>query len=208
MPTLATEAAPDSIAATGKDGGMFDEFVVTGVRDETALRHLPMTVSVVSRQTLEESGEVSVLPVLNAQVPGFFSASRGVMGYGVSSGAAGQMSIRGIGGPAQAGLPTTGVLVLIDGNPQYMGLMGHPIADAYSTMTTEKVEVLRTPASVLYGSNAMGGVVNIITRQSKEDYCKPASISRGAYQNCACKGRDRLFYIPPENLNTTFLGGI
>jgi len=39
MPTLATEAAPDSIAATGKDGGTFDEFVVTGVRDETALRH-------------------------------------------------------------------------------------------------------------------------------------------------------------------------
>ena len=155
MPTLATETAPDSIATTGKDGGMFDEFVVTGVRDETALRHLPMTVSVVSRQTLEESGEVSVLPVLNAQVPGFFSASRGVMGYGVSSGAAGQMSIRGIGGPAQAGLPTTGVLVLIDGNPQYMGLMGHPIADAYSTMTTEK--------------NTMGGVVNIITRQSKAD---------------------------------------
>lgn len=163
----ATESAADSLR--GKDGGTFDEFVVTGVRDETALRHLPMTVSVVSRQTLEESGEVSVLPVLNSQVPGFFSASRGVMGYGVSSGAAGQMSIRGIGGPAQSGLPTTGVLVLIDGNPQYMGLMGHPIADAYSTMTTEKVEVLRTPASVLYGSNAMGGVVNIITRQSKED---------------------------------------
>lgn len=163
----ATESAADSLR--GKDGGTFDEFVVTGVRDETALRHLPMTVSVVSRQTLEESGEVSVLPVLNSQVPGFFSASRGVMGYGVSSGAAGQMSIRGIGGPAQAGLPTTGVLVLIDGNPQYMGLMGHPIADAYSTMTTEKVEVLRTPASVLYGSNAMGGVVNIITRQSKAD---------------------------------------
>lgn len=162
----------NSIVATGKDGGMFDEFVVTGVRDETTLRHLPMTVSVVSRQTLEESGEISILPVLNTQVPGFFSSSRGTMGYGVSTGAAGQMSIRGIGGPAQAGLPTTGVLVLIDGSPQYMGLMGHPIADAYSTMTAEKVEVLRTPASVLYGSNAMGGVVNIITRKINEDDVK------------------------------------
>lgn len=162
----------DSIAATGKDGGMFDEFVVTGARDETTLRHLPITVSVVSRRTLEESGEISILPVLNTQVPGFFSSSRGTMGYGVSTGAAGQMSIRGIGGPAQSGLPTTGVLVLIDGSPQYMGLMGHPIADAYSTMTAEKVEVLRTPASVLYGSNAMGGVVNIITRKITEDGVK------------------------------------
>lgn len=45
MPTLATETAPDSIATTGKDGGTFDEFVVTGVRDETALRHWrPCTV--------------------------------------------------------------------------------------------------------------------------------------------------------------------
>ena len=45
-----------------------------------------------------------------------------------------------------------GLLVLIDGHPQYMGLMGHPIADAYQSMMAEKVEVLRGPASVLYGS--------------------------------------------------------
>ena len=90
-----------------------------------------MTVSVVGRPQLEASQQTSVLPVLNSQVPGFFSTSRGVMGYGVATGASGQMSLRGIGGPAQAGLPTTGLLVLIDGHPQYMGLMGHPIADAY-----------------------------------------------------------------------------
>ena len=43
--------------------------------------------------------------------------------------------------------------------------MGHPIADAYQSMMAERVEVLRGPASVLYGSNAMGGVINIVTRQ-------------------------------------------
>ena len=86
------------------------------------------------------------------------------MGYGVSGGAAGGMSLRGIGGS-----PTAGLLVLIDGHPQYMGLMGHPIADAYQSMMAEKVEVLRGPASVLYGSNAMGGVINIVTRKQQED---------------------------------------
>ena len=162
-------------AQTGKDSTKvarsyaINEVVVTGTRSETDVRHLPMTVSVVGRPQLEASQQTSVLPVLNSQVPGFFSTSRGVMGYGVATGASGQMSLRGIGGPAQAGLPTTGLLVLIDGHPQYMGLMGHPIADAYQTMMAERVEVLRGPASVLYGSNAMGGVINIVTRKMQED---------------------------------------
>ncbi|HAY30758.1 TonB-dependent receptor plug domain-containing protein, partial [Alistipes sp.] len=43
-----------------------------------------------------------------------------------------------------------------------MGLMGHPLADSYQSMNAERVEVVRGPASILYGSNAMGGVVNII----------------------------------------------
>lgn len=82
------------------------------------------------------------------------------------------MSLRGIGGPAQSGVPTTGMLVLIDGHPQYMGLFGHPISDAYQSLMAERVEVLRGPASVLYGSNAMGGVVNIVTRKMREDGVK------------------------------------
>lgn len=141
-----------------------EEVVVTGTRNETDIRHLPMTISVVGRQTLETGYRPSVLPSLNEQVPGLFTTSRGIMGYGVSTGAAGGMSLRGVGGS-----PTAGLLVLIDGHPQYMGLMGHPIADAYQTMMTERVEVLRGPASVLYGSNAMGGVINIVTRRMQED---------------------------------------
>lgn len=174
-----------------------NEVVVTGTRSETDVRHLPMTVSVVGRSQLEASQQTSVLPVLNSQVPGFFSTSRGVMGYGVATGASGQMSLRGIGGPAQAALPTTGLLVLIDGHPQYMGLMGHPIADAYQTMMAERVEVLRGPASVLYGSNAMGGVINIVTRKMQEDGIRTnINIGAGAYgsvqteaTNCIRKGR-------------------
>lgn len=72
-------------AQTGKDSTKvarsyaINEVVVTGTRSETDVRHLPMTVSVVGRPQLEASQQTSVLPVLNSQVPGFFSTSRGVM---------------------------------------------------------------------------------------------------------------------------------
>ena len=161
---------------------LMNDVVVTGTRNETDIRHLPMTISVVDRQQIEQSHQSSILPVLNTQVPGFFATSRGTLGYGVSTGASGQMSLRGIGGPAQAGLPTTGLLVLIDGHPQYMGLMGHPIADAYQSMLVERVEVVRGPASVLYGSNAMGGVVNIVTRRIQQNGVKTdIDVSAGSY---------------------------
>lgn len=186
-------------AQTGKDSTKvarsyaINEVVVTGTRSETDVRHLPMTVSVVGRPQLEASQQTSVLPVLNSQVPGFFSTSRGVMGYGVATGASGQMSLRGIGGPAQAGFPTTGLLVLIDGHPQYMGLMGHPIADAYQTMMAERVEVLRGPASVLYGSNAMGGVINIVTRKMQEDGIRTnINIGAGSYGSIQTEATNRI----------------
>lgn len=186
-------------AQTGKDSTKvarsyaINEVVVTGTRSETDVRHLPMTVSVVGRPQLEASQQTSVLPVLNSQVPGFFSTSRGVMGYGVATGASGQMSLRCIGGPAQAGLPTTGLLVLIDGHPQYMGLMGHPIADAYQTMMAERVEVLRGPASVLYGSNAMGGVINIVTRKMQEDGIRTnINIGAGSYGSIQTEATNRI----------------
>jgi iron complex outermembrane receptor protein len=86
-----------------------------------------------------------------------------MMGYGVSGGAAGGINFRGISGGAGQ------LLVLIDGHPQYQGVYGHPISDSYQTMMAERVEVLRGPASVLYGSNAMGGVINIVTRGMKQD---------------------------------------
>ena len=152
-----------------------NEVVVTGTRNATDIRHLPMTISVVGRTQLENRYQPSVLPALTEQVPGLFVTSRGVMGYGVSTGAAGGFSLRGISGNAQ-------MLVLIDGHPQYMGLFGHPISDAYQTMLADRVEVLRGLASVLYGSNAMGGVINIVTRKMQEDGTKThINIGGGSY---------------------------
>lgn len=143
-----------------------EELVVTGTRNETDVRHLSQTVSVIDRKEIEQGLQPSLLPVLTEQVPGLFVTSRGVMGYGVSDGAAGGISLRGLsGGSAQ-------LMVLIDGHPQYAGIFGHPISDSYQSLLADRVEVLRGPASVLYGSNAMGGVINIVTRKMREDGVK------------------------------------
>jgi iron complex outermembrane receptor protein len=110
-------------------------------------------------------------------VPGLFVTERGITGFGVSTGSAGQITLRGIGGS-----PNTQVLVLLNGNPQFMGIMGHPLADAYEASDVEKVEVIRGPASTLYGTNAMGGVINIITKEQKEDGFKAnARLMYGSY---------------------------
>lgn len=122
-----------------------DEVVVTGTRNETDAAQLSATVSVIDRKQIEQANTPSLLPILTEQVPGLFVSSRGIMGYGVSGGAAGEINLRGISGSSGR------LMVLIDGHPQYMGLMGHPIADAYQSLMAEKVEVLRGPASVLYG---------------------------------------------------------
>ncbi len=139
------------------------EVVVTGTRNATDVRHLPMTVTIVDRATLTAEHQPSVLPTVMREVPGLFVTSRSMMGYGVSTGAAGGINLRGITGGAGQ------LLVLIDGHPQYQGIYGHPISDSYQTLMVERVEVLRGPASVLYGSNAMGGVMNIVTRKGPVD---------------------------------------
>ncbi|MGP1436926.1 MAG: TonB-dependent receptor [Phocaeicola sp.] len=139
-----------------------DNVVITGTRYHSDIRHLPMTISVINQSKLIQNYKQNVLPTLSEQVPGLFVTSRGLLGYGVSTGSAGGIKVRGIGSMAD-------LLVLIDGLPQYAGLYGHPIADVYQTMLADRVEVIRGPASMIYGSNAMGGVVNIVTRQTQQD---------------------------------------
>jgi len=156
---------------------VIDEYTITGTRSEVEVRQLPLSISIVSSQQINDRNQASVLPVLNEQVPGLFISSSSVMGYGVGQGASGSMRMRGIGGS-----PTTGLLMLIDGEPQYMGLMGHPIADIYQSMMAERVEVVRGPASMLYGSNAMGGVINIVTPKMKKDtMITKAKLSYGSF---------------------------
>ena len=154
-----------------------DPVVVTGTRWEQQKSRVPGSISVVTREDIEQRGQTNILPVIAAQVPGVFLNDRGVIGYGVGPGSGGNISIRGI-----SGTPNTRVLVLIDGQPQYMGIFGHPIADAYSATDVERVEVLRGAASLLYGSNALGGAINIITRRPQQDgWHGSAQLAYGSY---------------------------
>lgn len=184
---LTSQIQAETVDTTAVDRNyVLHEVVITGTRNATDIRHLPMTLSIINRSELEKRYEPSLLPTLTEQIPGLFATSRGVMGYGVSTGAAGSINVRGIGSGAQ-------MLVLIDGHPQYMGLFGHPIADAYQTMLAERVEVLRGPASVLYGSNAMGGVINIVTRQQKKDGVRTnINVGTGSYGTVQTEATNRI----------------
>ena len=141
------------------------QVVVTANKISVNKDQVPMTISVITEQQIEQSSETNVLPVISRYVPGLFITERGVSGFGLSTGSAGKVSIRGVGG-SESSFP---VLFLIDGQPQFMGIFGHAIADSYTTSDIEKVEVIRGPASILYGTNAMGGVINLITKQPKKE---------------------------------------
>ena len=173
---LAVFVAAGAYCSAQSDSLALQDVVVTGTRAAVSVRHLPMTVTVVGRDVLTAQQQQNVLPTVMQQVPGLFVTSRSMMGYGVSTGAAGGISLRGISGGAGQ------LLVLIDGHPQYNGVYGHPISDSYQTLMADRVEVVRGPASVLYGSNAMGGVMNIITRSMREDGVKThVNLGAGSY---------------------------
>ena len=160
-----------------KDTLRIEEVVVTGSPVKVNRNNVPMSVSVVTNAQINESHESALLPILSGRVPGLFVTERGVTGFGVAAGSAGQITIRGIGGS-----PTTGVLMLIDGHPQFMGIMGHPLPDSYVASDVERVEVIRGSGSVLYGSNAMGGVINLITKQqTQEGFHGNARLMVGSY---------------------------
>ena len=151
-----------TVQATEPTDSILQEVVITGTRSATDVRHLSQTVNVVDRDAIEETNRVSLLPLLTEQVPGLFITQRGYAGYGVSGGAAGNISMRGMSGSSAR------MLILIDGHPNYAGIYGHPIADSYQSLMTERVEVLRGPASLLYGSDAMAGVINIVTKKPQD----------------------------------------
>jgi iron complex outermembrane receptor protein len=152
-----------------------EEVVVTGTRARVNRSHVPMTISVISRQEIEESHESALLSILSGRVPGLFLTERGILGFGVGNTGAGTLALRGIG-------DGTRLLVLIDGHPQYMGLMGHHLPDAHAAANVERVEIVRGPASLLYGSNAMGGAINIITRgATQKGWSGDGHFMAGAY---------------------------
>jgi len=153
-----------------------DPITVTATRTDIPRSLVSPSLTVVSSSEIKANPDKSIFSLISEDVPGVFVTERDVLGFGVNS-AAGQITIRGIGGS-----PNNEVLTLIDGRPQYMGWYGHPIDDGYLATNIERIEVIRGPASMLYGSNAMGGVINIIThRANRQGLSGDASLSYGSY---------------------------
>lgn len=152
----ATESA-DSIHPLG-------EVVVTGTNAGVAKNRLPYSVSVIGEERLQSTGQTQVLSAISGMVPSLFVSERSIFGFGVSNGGSGHIKLRGVGGDR-----ASAVLMMVDGQPQFAGIYSHHIADFYDKEYVERVEVLRGPGSVLYGSNAMAGAINVITKQSAAD---------------------------------------
>ncbi len=140
----AAGAAPDA----SLDGG--EVIVVTGTRSATSLGASPVVTEVIDRERLAASGAETVADAL-ALRPGLW-LERGIGGTGVT--------IQGLG-PAY-------VLILVDGQRQIGRVGGAIDLDRLGVEGVEQIEIVRGPGSVLYGSDALGGVVNVITRAPRE----------------------------------------
>lgn len=136
------------------------------------------TVQTVATSALEieSTGARTVLDAVDRLAPGAFVTRRGVMGYGIATNGTGAVSVRGIGGS-----PNTGVLIVIDGRPDFQALMGHPLPDLYTLSDASSVRVTLGPASVLYGSNAMGGAVEIIPSRPESGFQTRLTSSLGSW---------------------------
>jgi len=157
----------------------FNPVVKTGTKATGSQRDIAASMSVIGPARLEQAPANSVMEMIQNYVPGLYLTEWNIMGYGVAGSAAGKVSIRGIGGTAD-----THVMILRNGRPDFMGLMGCTLADEFSTDGVERLEVIRGPASFLYGTNASAGVVNIVTQDiTGEGFHTDFKIGGGGYNS-------------------------
>lgn len=161
---LFVSALDSSGAETVDTTRVLNEIVVTGTNSRVPQKLLPYTVSVVDSRQLETTGQTQILSAISGMVPSLFVTQRSIFGFGVSNNGAGHIKLRGVGGDR-----ASAVLMMVDGQPQFAGIYSHHIADFYDKEYVERIEVLRGPGSVLYGSNAMAGTINVITKTAKEN---------------------------------------
>jgi iron complex outermembrane receptor protein len=127
-----------------------EEVVVTARRREEPAQKSPLAIQVLTPADVEQAG-ITQAPGLNAAVPGMQVGYQG----GIS-----QIYIRGIGDYSANGFAQTGVAFNVDG--VYVAR-----AEANSTdfFDLERIEVLEGPQGTLYGRNATGGAINLVTRR-------------------------------------------
>ncbi|MDR9500221.1 MAG: TonB-dependent receptor [Desulfurivibrionaceae bacterium] len=136
----------------------FEEIVVTATRSERSTREVPAAVTVVSQETIEDSRLIGVKEALEG-VAGVQAESR-------NGGYDARLIIRGAGLKARYGVRE--IMVLLDGVP-ITDPDGFTRLDFVDTQLIEQVEVTKGPNSTLYGANAAGGVINVITKSPFEE---------------------------------------
>ena len=142
-----------------------DPMIITATRSEKRDVDVPARTTILSTQDLKNTGAQN-LQVALGRVPGLiyktFAPGGGAMGT-----MANEIAIRGV---------SNGTLVMLNGTP--MNLRGKYFLDAIPVESVERVEIVKGGGSVLYGSEAMGGVINIIT---KKEFSNSVSVGYGNY---------------------------
>jgi len=149
---VAVEPPPSASAAPMEQLGLFDEETRSVSRYGQPLLEAPATVSIITAEDIRMSGATNIPDVL-----------RRVVGVDVMqlSSAQPELSIRGFNRAL-----SNKVLVLVDGRSVYQDIMATPLwaVIPVALEEIERIEVVRGPASAVYGANAVTGVINIITR--------------------------------------------
>ncbi|HWV57250.1 MAG TPA: TonB-dependent receptor [Longimicrobiales bacterium] len=161
---LATGSPPVTIELTPRPVELGD-LVVTAARRVQRLRDVPVTTEVIGSAELRQSGAPDLAAVLVEQT-GMVIEGGHPIGTGVM--------LQGLGSER--------VLVLIDGQPYIGRLSGRLDLSRIPVWMVDRVEVVKGPQSTLYGSEAMGGVVNVITRAPDSDVWRGIlSVTHGSH---------------------------
>lgn len=168
----------DPSAAAGDEAAPADEptfeMVVEGRRPVS--RDATEDATTVPGAHLRDSPRAGLFDALSEATPGMYVSSHGLV-HGVASGATGAVHIRGLGGS-----PNAQVLVVEDGAPDYQGIFGHPIPDAYAPLLVDEALVVRGGDSVLFGTNAMGGAIVLRSRwRATDGYELQSDAAYGSY---------------------------
>ena len=152
-------ATPSSASETAKASTQLDTVVVTGSRLSQAQTQGPQQVQVYTKEDLAQSGQKTVLGFLNTLT---------VVSTSVTE--AGVDTFAGAGTVRLRGLPVGSTLVLLDGRSVEGAGSGQSIGNPFDLNTipaiaVERIEIVPEAASAVYGSDAIGGVVNIILRE-------------------------------------------
>jgi iron complex outermembrane receptor protein len=154
-------AADAARAASEEPVYSIGDVVVTATRTERSLEDVPASVTVITRDEIEKMPAQSADELLRNVAGVYVKHAVGLNTAGTYN----MVYMRGLGGTSEAR-----VLVLQDGVPINDSQTGAVEWNEIPIQDIERIEVVRGPGSALYGSNAMGGVINIITRKPDKEF--------------------------------------